>query len=123
MPRAGRDSVVRTRDDEIILFHPLGRSHRGAIVDSQLAGPGKRPAERKITVHLADEARARLVEEGYDPVCGARPLKRTIQRWLLDPLALKVLEGAYREGDTAAVGVADGELTFSVAWPTAAAAS
>jgi ATP-dependent Clp protease ATP-binding subunit ClpA len=63
-------------------------------------GLTKRLAERKITVRLTDEARARLVEEGYDPVYGARPLKRTIQRRLLDPLALKVLEGAFGEGDT-----------------------
>jgi ATP-dependent Clp protease ATP-binding subunit ClpA len=77
----------------------------------------KRLAERKITVHLTDEARARLVEEGYDPVYGARPLKRTIQRRLLDPLAMKVLEGGFREGDTVDVGVTDGELTFAVAKP------
>jgi len=94
----------------------------GAIVDIQLAGLVKRLAERKITVRLIDEARARLVEEGYDPVYGARPLKRTIQRRLLDPLALKVLEGAFREGDTVDVGVADGALTFSVAAPIAATA-
>jgi ATP-dependent Clp protease ATP-binding subunit ClpA len=74
-------------------------------------------------VHLTDEAKARLVEEGYDPVYGARPLKRTIQRRLLDPLAMKVLEGAFREGDTVDVGVANGELTFSAVRPAGAAAS
>jgi ATP-dependent Clp protease ATP-binding subunit ClpB len=101
------------RVDEIILFHPLGRQHMAAIVDIQLAGLAKRLAERKITVTLSDEARARLVEEGYDPVYGARPLKRTIQRRVLDPLALKVLEGAFHEGDTVEVGVSGGELTFA----------
>jgi ATP-dependent Clp protease ATP-binding subunit ClpB len=111
------------RVDEIILFHPLGRSHMGAIVDIQLAGLMKRLAERKVTVSLSDDARARLIEEGYDPVYGARPLKRTIQRRLLDPLALKVLEGAFREGDTVEVGAANGELTFSVSRPAAVAAS
>ena len=110
------------RIDDTILFHPLGRSHIGAIVDIQLQGLTKRLAERKITVTLSDAARARLVEEGYDPIYGARPLKRTIQRRLLDPLAMKVLEGAFREGDTVHVGVADGELTFSTARPAAAAA-
>ena len=110
------------RVDEIILFHPLGRSHMGAIVDIQLQGLMKRLAERKITVALATTREARLVEEGYDPVYGARPLKRTIQRRLLDPLALKVLEGAFREGDTVDVGVANGELSFSVARPIASAA-
>jgi len=111
------------RVDETILFHPLGRSHMGAIVDIQLRGLTKRLAERKVAVHLSEAARERLVEEGYDPVYGARPLKRTIQRRLLDPLALKVLEGGFREGDTVDVGVANGELTFSAARPAAAAAS
>ena len=111
------------RVDETILFHPLGRSHMGAIVDIQLRGLMKRLAERKVAVHLSEAARERLVEEGYDPVYGARPLKRTIQRRLLDPLALKVLEGGFREGDTVDVGVANGELTFSAARPAAAAAT
>jgi ATP-dependent Clp protease ATP-binding subunit ClpB len=111
------------RVDEIILFHPLAKSHMGAIVDIQLAGLVKRLADRKITVHLTDAARTRLVEEGYDPVYGARPLKRTIQRRLLDPLAMKVLEGAFKEGDTVDVGVENGELAFSAARPTAAAMS
>jgi ATP-dependent Clp protease ATP-binding subunit ClpB len=110
------------RVDDTILFHPLGRSHISAIVDVQLQGLTKRLADRKITIHLTEEARARLAAEGYDPVYGARPLKRTIQRRLLDPLALKVLEGGFGEGDTVQVGVGAGELTFSVARPTASAA-
>ena len=60
----------------------------------------KRLSERKITVELSDAAKDFLVREGYDPVYGARPLKRALQRRLLDPLALRVLEGAFREGDT-----------------------
>jgi len=108
------------RVDEIILFHPLGRSHIGAIVDVQLHGLTKRLADRKITIRLTDEARARLVAEGYDPVYGARPLKRTIQRRLLDPLAMKVLEGAFGEGDTIDVGVTGGELTFTAVRQAAA---
>jgi ATP-dependent Clp protease ATP-binding subunit ClpB len=111
------------RVDEIILFHPLGRSHMGAIVDIQLAGLITRLAERKITVHLTDAARERLVEDGYDPVYGARPLKRTIQRRLLDPLALRVLEGAFREGDTVEVGVEGEALTFRADRPATAVAS
>jgi ATP-dependent Clp protease ATP-binding subunit ClpB len=111
------------RVDETILFHPLGRSHIGAIVDIQLQGLMKRLAERKIAVRLSEAARARLVEEGYDPIYGARPLKRTIQRRLLDPLALKVLEGTFREGDVIDVGVAGGELTFTAERPATAAAS
>jgi ATP-dependent Clp protease ATP-binding subunit ClpB len=109
--------------DEIILFHPLGKPHMSQIVDIQLAGLIKRLAERKITVRLTEEARTRLVEEGYDPVYGARPLKRTIQRRLLDPLALKVLEGAFREGDTVEVGADADGLTFRAANAVGAAAS
>ena len=82
----------------------------------------KRLAERKIAVTLTDAARTRLVEEGYDPVYGARPLKRTIQRRLLDPLALKVLEGAFREGDTVEVGLHDDALTFTAVKPAGATA-
>jgi ATP-dependent Clp protease ATP-binding subunit ClpB len=111
------------RVDEIILFHPLGKPHMAQIVDIQLAGLMKRLADRKITVRLTDEARARLVEEGYDPVYGARPLKRTIQRRLLDPLALKVLEGAFHEGDTVEVAADADGLTFRAASPVGAAAS
>jgi ATP-dependent Clp protease ATP-binding subunit ClpB len=110
------------RVDETILFHPLGRAHMASIVDIQLAGLMKRLAERKITVRLTDEARARLVEEGYDPVYGARPLKRTIQRRLMDPLAMKVLEGAFHEGDTVDVGVGPDGLTFAAARPAVATA-
>ena len=110
------------RVDDTILFHPLGRSHISAVVDIQLQGLMKRLADRKITVRLSDEAKARLVEEGYDPIYGARPLKRTIQRRLLDPLALKVLEGGFRDGDTVDVGIGNGELTFAVARPAAASA-
>ena len=94
----------------------------GAIVDIQLQGLTKRLAERKITVRLTEAARTRLIEEGYDPVYGARPLKRTIQRRLLDPLALKVLEGAFREGDTVDVGVDGDGLTFMAGKPAAATA-
>ena len=68
-------------------------------MDIQLTRLMARLAERKITVDLTQAARAQLVEEGYDPIYGARPLKRTIQRRVLDPLARKVLEGEFREGD------------------------
>jgi ATP-dependent Clp protease ATP-binding subunit ClpB len=99
--------------DEIILFHPLGRSHMAEIVDIQLRGLMARLADRKIGVTLTDAAKALVVAEGYDPVYGARPLKRTIQRRVLDPLAMKVLEGEFREGDQVVVDEASGALTFS----------
>ncbi|HSK10393.1 MAG TPA: ATP-dependent chaperone ClpB, partial [Vicinamibacterales bacterium] len=87
------------RLDEVIVFHPLGREHLERIVDIQLRGLLKRLEARKIEVELTDAARQHLVAEGYDPVYGARPLKRTLQRLLLDPLAMHVLRGEFREGD------------------------
>jgi ATP-dependent Clp protease ATP-binding subunit ClpB len=102
------------RIDEIIFFHALSREHLKQIVDIQLAGLVKRLEERKIHVQLTDNAKDLLVREGYDPTYGARPLKRTIQRQILDPLALRVLEGDFVEGDTVIVDSApDGELSFS----------
>jgi ATP-dependent Clp protease ATP-binding subunit ClpB len=100
------------RVDEIIFFHPLTREHMKQIIDIQLAGLMKRLEERKIHVTLSDAAKEELVREGYDPTYGARPLKRTIQRRVLDPLALRVLEGEFREGDTVVVEAAGGGLKF-----------
>jgi ATP-dependent Clp protease ATP-binding subunit ClpB len=102
------------RIDEIIFFHALDREHLKQIVDIQLAGLTKRLEERKIHVQLSDNAKDLLVREGYDPIYGARPLKRTIQKQILDPLALRVLEGDFLEGDTVTVDVAaGGGLSFS----------
>jgi ATP-dependent Clp protease ATP-binding subunit ClpB len=100
------------RIDEIIFFHALGREHLKKIIDIQLRGLVKRLEDRKIHVELTDTAKEQLVREGYDPAYGARPLKRTIQRNVLDPLALRVLEGAFTEGDTVVVDANAGALTF-----------
>jgi ATP-dependent Clp protease ATP-binding subunit ClpB len=97
------------RIDEIIFFHALDRDHLKHIVEIQIAGLVKRLEERKIHVQLTDAAKERLVREGYDPTYGARPLKRTIQRRVLDPLAMRVLEGEFREGDTVIVDAGDGD--------------
>ena len=87
------------RIDEIIFFHALGREHMKQIIDIQVRGLLKRLEERKIHVQLTDAAKdCSWSQEGYDPVYGARPLKRTIQRRVLDPLALRVLEGRVRRG-------------------------
>src|SRR5687767_5492168 len=94
------------RLDEIIFFHPLGIEHMKRIIDIQLSGLMKRLEERKIRVQLTDAAKEELVREGSDPAYGARPLKRAIQRRVLDPLALRVLEGEFGEG---AVVVVDRE--------------
>jgi ATP-dependent Clp protease ATP-binding subunit ClpB len=100
------------RIDEIIFFHALGREHMKRIIDIQIGGLTKRLEDRKIHVVLDDAAKDQLVREGYDPAYGARPLKRTIQRRLLDPLALRVLEGDFVEGDTVHVGAGSNGLTF-----------
>ena len=103
------------RVDEIIFFHTLGLEHMKTIVDIQIKGLLKRLEDRKIHVELSDAAKAFLVSEGYDPMYGARPLKRTIQRRVLDALAMRVLEGEFREGDRVTVDVGDNGLTFSSA--------
>jgi ATP-dependent Clp protease ATP-binding subunit ClpB len=100
------------RVDEIIVFHSLGREHLARIVDIQLGRLLRRLEARKIRLELTDKARQLLVEEGYDPVYGARPLKRTIQRELLDPLAMAMLQGAFADGDTIRVEAAGNDLAF-----------
>ena len=102
------------RIDEVIFFHALDLEHMKTIVDIQIRGLLKRLEDRKIHVELSDEAKAFLVSEGYDPMYGARPLKRMIQRRVLDPLALRVLEGEFREGDRITVDVGDNGLTFEI---------
>jgi len=87
------------RIDEIVLFHQLSREHLKHIVEIQVAGLLNRLADRHITIELSDAAKEYLVREGYDATYGARPLKRAIQRLILDPLALQMLEGKFSEGD------------------------
>jgi ATP-dependent Clp protease ATP-binding subunit ClpB len=100
------------RVDEIVVFHSLSRSDLARIVDIQLERLERLLAERKLTLVLTDAARDFLAERGYDPVFGARPLKRAMQRYLQDPLALALLEGEFGEGDTVEAGVAGDELAF-----------
>jgi ATP-dependent Clp protease ATP-binding subunit ClpB len=101
------------RIDEIIIFHPLGREHLARIVDIQIERLLKRLEERKIAVELTPAARDLLIAEGYDPAYGARPLKRTIQRRVLDPLAMKVLQGEFGEGDRVVIDADGASLTFT----------
>jgi ATP-dependent Clp protease ATP-binding subunit ClpB len=103
------------RVDEIIIFQPLTRDQMRTIIDIQLRGLMKRLEDRKIRVELTDRAKDLLIEEGYDPTYGARPLKRTIQRQVLDALAMRVLQGEFREGDTIRIDASGGQLTFSKA--------
>jgi ATP-dependent Clp protease ATP-binding subunit ClpB len=108
------------RIDEIIFFHPLSREHMKQIIDIQVRGLMKRLAERKINVQLTDAAKEQLVREGYDPAYGARPLKRTIQRRVLDPLAMRVLEGDFVEGDTVTIDAGADGLRFEKREPVRA---
>ncbi len=100
------------RIDEIVVFEPLSREQIAEIVVHQLERVRERLAERGIGLELTDAATEALAEAGWDPAYGARPLKRAIQRLLENPLALRLLEGDVREGDTVRVDAADGGLVF-----------
>jgi ATP-dependent Clp protease ATP-binding subunit ClpB len=108
------------RIDETIIFNNLGRDQIGAIVDIQLKRLRKNLAGRKIALELTDRAKALIAEKGYDPAYGARPLKRTIQRLIQDPLAVKILAGEFTEGDQIKVDAAGDELSFGRGAATAA---
>jgi len=110
------------RVDEVIIFHSLSKEHIAQIVDIQLAAVRRRLAERKIALELTPAAKELLAHEGYDPAYGARPLKRVIQRRLLDPLALAVLQGRFTEGQTIVVDALNGELAFRAKEAVAAGA-
>ncbi|MBT8106602.1 MAG: ATP-dependent chaperone ClpB [Gammaproteobacteria bacterium] len=101
------------RIDDLVVFHPLGREHIRKIVDIQLAYLHDRLAEREISIHLSDAARDKLADAGFDPVYGARPLKRAIQQQVENPLAQEILQGRFRPGDVIEVGVDDDRLEFS----------
>jgi len=100
------------RIDEVVIFHSLTREHLAQIVDIQLERLQGLLAERHITLELTGDAKHQLAEEGYDPVYGARPLKRVIQRRVQDPLALKLLQSEFLDGDAIRVDAQDGELIF-----------
>ena len=101
------------RVDEVIVFRALTKEQLASIVDIQLRRLEKRLTERKIALVVTDGARELLAERGWDPVYGARPLKRAIQRLVQDPLAMQMLEGRFVEGDTIEVDARGGELVFS----------
>jgi ATP-dependent Clp protease ATP-binding subunit ClpB len=109
------------RLDEIVEFHQLTREEIGQIVELQVAKLVERVRERGVEVELTDDARVLLGNLGYDPTYGARPLKRVIQKHLVDKLALRLLEGEFQPGDRVVVDAADGELSFQKAAVTAAA--
>ena len=101
------------RIDEIVVFHPLGQEQMAGIADIQLSRLRKRLQERDMDIVLSDEAMKKLIAVGYDPVYGARPLKRAIQQEIENPLSLKLLSGEFVAGDTIKVDVdAEGNFTF-----------
>ncbi len=100
------------RIDDVVFFHPLTQEHLAAIVDIQLSQARRRLAAQQIELEVSDKVRQLLAQEGYDPQFGARPLKRTIQERLLDPLATDLLEGKCKPGDHLTATVVDGEIRF-----------
>jgi len=100
------------RIDEVIIFHALGMEQLIQIVDIQLHRLQALLSDHKVTLELSDVAKRHLAEEGYDPVYGARPLKRVIQREIQDPLALKLLQGDFGEGDKVTVDFREGQFIF-----------
>ena len=95
-----------------MIFSPLGRDEIAKIVDIQLGHLKRRLADRRIQLTVTDAAKALLGPEGYDPTFGARPLKRTIQRLVQDPLALKLLEHEFKDGDTVTVDAKGDQIVF-----------
>ncbi|MBV9001835.1 MAG: ATP-dependent chaperone ClpB [Solirubrobacterales bacterium] len=125
--RAGVDAHFKpefiNRLDDIVEFDPLTREQIARIVDLQVARLIERVRERGIEVELTDDARTLLGNLGYDPTYGARPLRRVIQKRLVDPLALAILEGRFTTGDTVKVDAAEGELVLERAEAVTAAAA
>jgi ATP-dependent Clp protease ATP-binding subunit ClpA len=100
------------RIDDIEVFHPLGMEQLRQIIDIQMKSVAKRLLAKQITLTLTDEAKRYLAREGYDPTFGARPLKRVIQRDILNPLSMKLLDGTFKEGDRIIADVEVERLVF-----------
>ena len=109
------------RIDDVVIFHRLSREDIARIVELQVELLTRRVGERGVEIELTDDARTLLGNLGYDPTYGARPLRRVIQRELIDKLALKLLEGEFAEGDAVRVDAEDGELKFERAGTAAVA--
>jgi len=100
------------RIDDTIIFHSLDEDQLGVIVDIQLRAVAKRLTDQQLTMEISDDAKRHLAKAGYDPQFGARPLKRTVQEQLLNPLATRLLDGEFKPGDNIRINLANDELTF-----------
>jgi len=100
------------RVDDTIIFHPLAKNHLEKILEIETAGVVKRLSEHDIKLELTKEAKAFIIEKGFDPIYGARPLKRTIQSFLEDPLAEEIIKGSFKELKKIKVGFSKDHLTF-----------
>ena len=104
---------LRNRIDDVIIFHPLSKEDLKSIVELLIREVERRLAERNIKLEVNEEAKAWLVQKGYDPVFGARPLRRAVQKYVENPVSTKILQGEFKEGDTVAVNVQEDNLSFS----------
>ena len=109
-----RTTSVRfiNRIDEVVVFDPLGREQIAGIAEIQLGRLRKRLAERELSLELSQEAMDKLIAVGYDPVYGARPLKRAIQRWIENPLAQQILAGQFAPGSSVKARVEGEQIVF-----------
>ena len=105
------------RVDEVVIFHALRPEHLKEIIEIQLGRLRRLLKERSITVELTDAAKQLLVDEGYEPAFGARPLKRLLQQRIADPMAVEILGGKIEAGDEVLVDVIDGKLAFTLLEP------
>jgi ATP-dependent Clp protease ATP-binding subunit ClpC len=110
------------RIDDVIVFHPLTQENLKSIVGLLVREVEQRLAERRIKLEVNEEARGWLVQKGYDPMFGARPLRRAVQRYVENPISTKILEGEFKEGDTIAIRLKDDNLSFAAVKPAKAKA-
>jgi ATP-dependent Clp protease ATP-binding subunit ClpB len=114
LPRRFRPEFLN-RIDDIIVFHSLELPQIKRIIEIQLKRLGKLVSDRGLTIEISDHAKEILAQKGYDPAFGARPLKRTLQKQIIDPLAINLLEGNFKPGDTVFVNATpDGKVDLSL---------
>ena len=104
---------LRNRIDDVIIFHPLTKEDLKSIVELVIREVEKRLAERQIKLEVNEEAKDWLVQKGYDPVFGARPVRRAVQKYVENPISTKILQGEFKQGDTVAISVQEDNLSFA----------